>query len=153
MAQGPIYLSSRLQIPLIPMGIGFDRPWRLRTWDQFAVPRPYSRARIVVSPAIQIPRNLTRSGVEHYRQQTEQLLERLTCEAESWAAAGSRKTNQFPLNRTAKPWWSRRREPVSSGEPNVAGPAVTPRAPHASDPSPHTHVGVHRKPVPGRRCA
>lgn len=28
LAAGCIYLASRLQIPLVPMGIGYDRPWR-----------------------------------------------------------------------------------------------------------------------------
>ena len=136
MAQGPIFLSSRLQIPLIPIGLGYDRPWRLRTWDQFAVPRPFSRGRIVLGPRIQIPRDLDRSGMERYRQQTEQLLERLTFEAESWAAAGSRKTGQFPFNRTPKPWWSRRREPVSAGEACVGRAEAGPPEPDVTCPAP-----------------
>ncbi len=50
LAQGPVYLSSKLGIPLIPYGVGYDRPWRMPTWDRFALPRPFSRARIVVGP-------------------------------------------------------------------------------------------------------
>ncbi len=31
------------------VGCGFDRPWRnVRSWDKFAIPRPSSRARIVL---------------------------------------------------------------------------------------------------------
>ncbi len=42
LASGCIYASSRLGIPLVPVGLGYDRPWRVRrAWDQFAVPRPY----------------------------------------------------------------------------------------------------------------
>ena len=29
LAQGPIYLASRLQLPLVAMGFGYDRPWRI----------------------------------------------------------------------------------------------------------------------------
>ena len=42
MAPGPIYLASKLGMPLVLMGYGSDRPWRLRSWDRFAVPRPFS---------------------------------------------------------------------------------------------------------------
>ncbi len=45
MAPGAVFLASRLGLPLIAMGFGFDRPWRVRSaWDQFAIPRPFSRA-------------------------------------------------------------------------------------------------------------
>ncbi len=30
LAQGSIYLASRLQLPLVVVGIGYDRPWRAR---------------------------------------------------------------------------------------------------------------------------
>ena len=43
LAPGCIYLSARLGIPLVPVGLGYDRPWRNhRAWDDFAIPRPYS---------------------------------------------------------------------------------------------------------------
>lgn len=90
LAQGPIYLSSKLGLPLVAMGFGFNRPWRMPTWDRFALPRPYSRARGVVSPAIQIPTDLDREGLEHYRREVERLLNYLTTEAEAWAASGAR---------------------------------------------------------------
>ncbi len=45
MAPGSIYLASKLGLPLVVMGYGYDRPWRVRSaWDQFAIPRPFSRA-------------------------------------------------------------------------------------------------------------
>lgn len=91
LAPGPIYLASRLGMPLVPMGIGLDRPWRLKSWDRFAIPRPFSRARGVVGPPLIIPPNLDRAGLEHYRQEVELLLNRLTHEAEQWAQSGLRR--------------------------------------------------------------
>lgn len=90
LAPGCIYLSSRLGIPLVPIGLGYDRPWRCRrTWDQFAIPRPYSRARCVVGPKLYLPRGLDRAGVERYRQRVERLLEMLTETAQRWAAVAT----------------------------------------------------------------
>ncbi len=99
LGQGPIYLSSKLRMPLVLMGYGYDRPWRLKSWDRFAVPRPGSRARAVWSPAITIPPNLDRDGIEHHRLLAEQLLNRLTSEAEAWAEAGTPKIGEMVMPR------------------------------------------------------
>jgi hypothetical protein len=99
LAQGPIYMASRLGMPLVLMGLGYDRPWRVPTWDRFAIPRPYSRARGVLSPQIEIPKDLDRSGIEHYRCRCEDLLNRLTLEAEAWAESGTRKLEEVPIRR------------------------------------------------------
>jgi lysophospholipid acyltransferase (LPLAT)-like uncharacterized protein len=94
MAQGPVYLSSRLQIPIVIMAVGFDRPWRMPTWDSFALPRPFSRSRLIMSPRIQLPAELDRDGIEHYRRRLESLLAYLTQAAEAWARAGTRIVDQ-----------------------------------------------------------
>jgi len=71
------------------------------TWDRFSVPRAYSRARVLWSPRVQIPRRLGRDGLEQYRKRVERLLLRLTWEAEAWAEADTRKRNQIPMRREA----------------------------------------------------
>ncbi len=86
LAAGCIYLSSRLGVPIVPLGVGYDRPWRNRSsWDQFAFPRPFSRCRAVLGPRIQIPADLQRSQIEHHRQSIETQLDTLTTLAENWA--------------------------------------------------------------------
>lgn len=103
LAQGPIYLASRLQIPIVPMGFGYDRPWRTNSWDRFAVPRMFSRARAVVGPAVNIPPNLDRAGLEACRHRMARFLNCLTAEAEAWAAAGSRKAGEIVVRSHSAP--------------------------------------------------
>lgn len=104
LAPGSIYLASKLGLPLVVMGFGFDRPWRVRSaWDQFAIPRLFSRARAIPSHEIFIPSNLDRDGLEYYRQKIEQLLNRLTLEAETWAESGTRKIGQMNFERRGAP--------------------------------------------------
>jgi lysophospholipid acyltransferase (LPLAT)-like uncharacterized protein len=93
-APGCVFLSSRLNAPLVPVGVGYDRPWRLPTWDRFAVPRPYSRARVVVGPRVQVPPGLDRDGLEVYRRRVESMVKELTDDAEAWAASGERRRGQ-----------------------------------------------------------
>jgi lysophospholipid acyltransferase (LPLAT)-like uncharacterized protein len=104
LAPGCVFLASKLGLPIVVMGFGYDRPWRVRrAWDQFAIPRPGSRARAVVSGEIFIPPDLDRDGMEHYRQTIEARLNLQTAEAESWAASGIRKPGQRNLERRGRP--------------------------------------------------
>jgi len=87
LAPGAVYLASKLQIPLVALGVGYDRPYRFNSWDRFAIPRYGSRIRYVVSGDIHIPPDLSRDHLERYRQHVERLLNHLTWEAEDWAAS------------------------------------------------------------------
>lgn len=125
MAPGAIYLASRLGVPIVLMGFGYDRPWRLRSWDRFAIPRPFSRARAVTSRAIEIPRDLDREGIEHYRQRLERQLNELTDLAEQWAATGRSRAGEKPLYRApaAHPPWATASEISPPGYPPPFRPA------------------------------
>lgn len=96
MAPGAIYLASRLQMPIICVGIGYDRPKRMGTWDRFALPRPFSRCRLISADPIRPPQDARREEIEAYRVQTEQTLIGLTNQAEEWAASNSRLPHQRP---------------------------------------------------------
>jgi lysophospholipid acyltransferase (LPLAT)-like uncharacterized protein len=112
LAPGCVFLASKLGLPLVVMGFGYDRPWRARrTWDQFAIPRPYSRARTIVSGEIFVPPDLDRDGLEHYRVRIESLMDRLTAESEAWAASGRRKAVQSKLERRPAPLRRAKRTP------------------------------------------
>ena len=99
LAPGCVFLASTLRIPIVAMGFGYDRPWRFNTWDQFALPRPFSRARAVVSRPIAVPPDLDRQGIEVHREGVERILTRLTDDAEDWAWSGKRRKGQKPARR------------------------------------------------------
>jgi lysophospholipid acyltransferase (LPLAT)-like uncharacterized protein len=103
LAPGAIYLASKLGMPLVAMGHGYDRPWRAASWDRFALPRPFSRARIIFSPEINVPPHLDRGGLEHFRQRVEALMNRLTGEAEAWAESRRRVPGEVVIRRQGLP--------------------------------------------------
>ncbi len=111
MAPGAIYLASRLGMPIVAIGFGYDRPWRLNSWDRFAIPRPFSRARSIVSEPIVVPPDLPRDGIEEYRIKIQNLLNDLTSQAEEWATSGATRAGEEPVLKqvAARPldWLSR----------------------------------------------
>lgn len=46
-------LSGR---PIVAIGIGVARCWRLRSWDRFAIPKPFARVHFVYGDPIRVPR-------------------------------------------------------------------------------------------------
>ncbi|XZE55378.1 lysophospholipid acyltransferase family protein [Planctomycetaceae bacterium SH139] len=104
LAPGCLYLSAKLNIPLVPIGLGYDRPWRNgRAWDQFAIPRPWSRACAAVGQPIQIPTKLPKPEIERWRLQIEHLLNQLTAAAERSATSGGPLRGAKPGFRSAPP--------------------------------------------------
>jgi lysophospholipid acyltransferase (LPLAT)-like uncharacterized protein len=83
---GLLFLASATGLPIVPIGIGFTAAWRARSWDRLAIPKPWSRAVVVVDPEIHVPPNLDRAELERYRQLVEAVLHRVTDEAERRAA-------------------------------------------------------------------
>ena len=94
LAAGCVFLASTLRIPLVAMGLGYQRPWRLGTWDRFAIPRPFSRARAIVSRPLAIPAALDREGIELHRAGVERLLVHLSDAAEAWATTGGQRPRE-----------------------------------------------------------
>jgi|688.fasta_scaffold00886_38 lysophospholipid acyltransferase (LPLAT)-like uncharacterized protein len=105
LALGAIFLASKLGFPLIPLGFGYDRPWRnTRAWDHFAIPRPGSRARAVIGPKLYVPNDLERDELEQWRQHIETALNQVTTEAEQWATDNlPREKQQSLFVSTAQP--------------------------------------------------
>jgi lysophospholipid acyltransferase (LPLAT)-like uncharacterized protein len=85
---GVVYLSARLGLPVVPVGFGLHVPWRMASWDAFAVPRPGSRARCVTCEPIAVPHDATKDVLESCRRRLEQSLNRATHVAEQWARTG-----------------------------------------------------------------
>jgi lysophospholipid acyltransferase (LPLAT)-like uncharacterized protein len=83
---GLIYLASRTGLPIHACGVAYTRAWRARSWDRFAVPRPWSLAVGVLAPAVRVPPNLDRKGLEQYRLLVEEHFHEATAAAERLAA-------------------------------------------------------------------
>ena len=82
---GVVYLASATGLPIVPIGFGFHRAWRLRSWDRFALPYPYSAVTCVTTEQIEVPPDVNRPTMERYRLKVEQEMERASDAAQRWA--------------------------------------------------------------------
>ena len=128
LAIGPVYLASRTGLPIVPLGFGADCPWRAKSWDRFAVPRPYSQVRGIIGPAVYISAGLDRDELEARRQGVERLLTDLTLESEDWAASGTRRTGEIIIRPQARDLRPRQVMSFSETSATIAFPDVVEEA-------------------------
>ena len=102
MAMGPIYMAALLKMPIVPVGLGMERPKRLNTWDQFALPRPFSRCRAIFGPKIYIDRRTSKDEMEHIRGNVQNLINGLCFKAEDWATKSHSITGEQPFKRARR---------------------------------------------------
>lgn len=119
LAVGAVFLASKLGLPIVPLGLGADRPWRVKSWDRHAIPRPFSQVRGIMGPAITLPPDLDRQQLEASRCRVERLLTDLTTEAEDWALSGTRRKGEVCLQPTGRILKPRHGLALSAGEASV----------------------------------
>lgn len=71
---GFLKLAEATGAPIIPIHLTFSNAWRLKTWDRFVIPKPFSRVRIIFGEPIRIPRGLDEQTFEAQRLKLETLL-------------------------------------------------------------------------------
>jgi lysophospholipid acyltransferase (LPLAT)-like uncharacterized protein len=86
---GIVHLAAYSGLPVVPVGVGFTRAWRFKSWDRFALPKPFSTICLVVSGSIHVPRDPGRDELEEHRRRIEERMLAATAEAEAWAGRGA----------------------------------------------------------------
>jgi hypothetical protein len=71
---GFIKLAEATGAPIVPIHVRFSSAWRLKTWDRFVIPKPFSRVVVTFAEAITVPRGLDESAFENERVKLETLL-------------------------------------------------------------------------------
>ena len=83
---GVITLGKISGVPIVPMSVGHGRGWTLKSWDEFRIPAPFSRAVAIFGEPILVPPDADRAVQEDLRKQLERTLQELTWEADRLAS-------------------------------------------------------------------
>lgn len=76
--EGVILLAQITGLPLIPSAYSVRWRIRLKSWDRFVIPLPFSQCEILFGQPIYVPRETTPEERERFRQQLEAALTALT---------------------------------------------------------------------------
>jgi lysophospholipid acyltransferase (LPLAT)-like uncharacterized protein len=82
---GAVMLARRSGRPIVLFHIGLERAWTLRkAWDLMQIPKPYTRAVLIIAPVIEVPKDADHDVFDSKQQEMQKMLERLRDVAEGW---------------------------------------------------------------------
>ena len=53
-AGGALVAAQRAHAPIVGIGVSASRAWRLKSWDRFMIPKPFSRVNVVYTEPTQV---------------------------------------------------------------------------------------------------
>ena len=78
MKLGPVHLASLTGARILPLSINFSSCWELKSWDNFQIPKPFSKITLIMGDTIPIPPNLDAKQLEEQRQKVQDILMSIT---------------------------------------------------------------------------
>lgn len=74
---GVVLMARIANVPLVPMACAADKAWFLNRWDDFMIPKPFSRIVLAIGTPMSIPGDAPLKALEGYRVAMENALNTL----------------------------------------------------------------------------
>jgi hypothetical protein len=74
---GVVALARRSGAPIVPIAVGASAEWRLGSWDEFRIPKPFARCLVRFGEPVQIPGDTAEGADEAARKEVEASLRSL----------------------------------------------------------------------------
>lgn len=74
MQPGVIKLAQTTGLPILPITLLVDECWRLKTWDRFIIPKPFTRMKLIFQEPLVLPRKLDEASFEAARIRVQDLM-------------------------------------------------------------------------------
>ncbi|MEG1980121.1 MAG: lysophospholipid acyltransferase family protein [Victivallaceae bacterium] len=76
--KGPVHLASTTGTQIVPIMLNYSRYWSIKSWDNFQIPKPFIKIKLILGDPITIPPDLTPQELEDFRQRVESALLAIT---------------------------------------------------------------------------
>ena len=68
---GIVFLAQKSDALVLPMNLEYSRCWRLRSWDRFIIPQPFSKVRVLISRPLRVKQISTPEEFEAERRRVQ----------------------------------------------------------------------------------
>lgn len=75
---GPIMLASRTGARIVPLAINASKCWKLKSWDNFQIPKPGAKLTVIIGEPITVPPGLTPEQLQAFKEKAESELIKIT---------------------------------------------------------------------------
>ncbi|MBA3652441.1 MAG: lysophospholipid acyltransferase family protein [Chthoniobacterales bacterium] len=67
LGQGIVYLAQQSGAEVVPINLEYSSCWRVKSWDRFVLPRPFSKVRVIFGAPHAVPTTTTDEAFESER--------------------------------------------------------------------------------------
>ncbi len=85
---GAVLLAKKTGQPILPFTITAAKYWSAKSWDQFQMPMPFTRARVEIAAPIYVPRDANEEIMLAKRDELQQALDKINERGEHWRTGG-----------------------------------------------------------------
>ena len=75
--RGPTYIAWKSGNPVLPFNISVKRKWKLKSWDHFQIPKPFSGALVEIGEPIYVDADITKEQLPDCDQKIQEALDKL----------------------------------------------------------------------------
>ena len=77
LGQGIVYLAQQSGAAVVPINMEYSSCWRVKSWDRFILPKPFSKVRVTFSPPHRVAPTATEAEFEHERRRLQEAMMQL----------------------------------------------------------------------------
>ncbi len=82
--KGAAFIARKSGSPVLPFNVSVEKKWVMRSWDHFQIPRPFSRAVVLIGNPIYVDKESTDQEMQSCEAQIQQSLDELRDRGDSW---------------------------------------------------------------------
>jgi lysophospholipid acyltransferase (LPLAT)-like uncharacterized protein len=75
---GVVSVALLTGLPIVPVSYHLNRKTRLKSWDRFQIPWPFTRCTIRVGEVLRVPRDASETDRDRFRQELEARMRAIT---------------------------------------------------------------------------
>ena len=77
LGQGIVFLAQQSGAEVVPVNMEYSRCWRLKSWDRFILPKPFSTVRVIFGQPHRVASTATDEEFKHERQRLQDAMMQL----------------------------------------------------------------------------
>jgi lysophospholipid acyltransferase (LPLAT)-like uncharacterized protein len=81
---GATYLAWKTGNPVVPFHVDVEKKWTLSSWDEFQIPKPFSRAILIIGDPMYIRPEEKKEIIPAYEQELQKNLDLMRFQGDSW---------------------------------------------------------------------
>ncbi len=81
---GAVYIARKSGCPVVPFNISVEKKWIVNSWDRFQIPRPFSRAVVLIGEPVFVDAAAGKSEIRAAEAKIQRSLEELRYRGDCW---------------------------------------------------------------------